>query len=1039
MSTPFPRATLLLTATIFAPFSSATPTFIHASDSRPSDDGDDDYNLIVGLADKDFDRMVVKEARRFLEEHASHPKADLARYRLANALFDLGNTGESRPHFARLDTLREFQFAVEVAFRLGQCELEAGKNESAAEAFQRVIATGSSYLVTPATFLLGEASIRQDDFAGAQTHYEKVLASADAGEYAKDAAHGLAWCAFRLSDYDLAIRRIQAFLQRFSEDERVSEMRFLMGEAHFEAQRPEEALAVYGSVQSGPFHDAALRGAGFAAAALGRHTAAAEWFGKLLANFPESRFRSEVALQRGIHLLKADAAGEALGTLRGPDVGDGAEVQYWRGRTYAQLGRHEEALGAFEAGLAADGPVPDELQQRIQVGRGDALFELGRKDEAAAAYQSAGSDYALHAAAVTHLNEGEAEEAVRLARSLVDPARKSVYRLEAQLTLGEGLFALEQYEPAEAAFRVVADEGPDDAKRARATARIGWCRWLRDDYAAAAESFGAVAAGFEASPEASESRFMRARALDKLGESQQAIAAYADYLQRHAEGQHRAEALLRLARLEPGAAGEQRLAALLASAPDSEFSVQGHFDLAERCAQDGRFAEARPHYQAVVEAGGELAPPARYGLGWCLYSEGSFGPASEQLQRLGANDAAGAELREAALELCVWAARKSANPVLAQTAFTTFAERCEDEPRRFAAAQVAATALKEAERFDAAQSLWASLLERTRDRDVAVDICVERAYLYLDRDATDSAEEQVRAAHQYAPDDEALAEAIFFVGEARFAAGADAPAAQLYVLSASSGSAAIVERSLYKGGFACLRQDDHDGAVRAFTQLVASVPKSELVGESFFLIGEAHYRAGRFKESVAALRRLRAEHPKHETTAKALFRLGLALARTEQWREAADELARLTRDHKSFENLLEAELWRGRALAALDERRGARQALARVVQGDRGVLSAQARIELGRLALASGEAEEALSEFLKVAVLYAHDEEVSEALYLAGQVLEGQGDRVQALAQYDELLTKHPKTRFAARAKERVDALRGGDAVPDESSPRNEK
>jgi len=97
--------------------------------------------------------------------------------------------------------------------------------------------------------------------------------------------------------------------------------------------------------------------------------------------------------------------------------------------------------------------------------------------------------------------------------------------------------------------------------------------------------------------------------------------------------------------------------------------------------------------------------------------------------------------------------------------------------------------------------------------------------------------------------------------------------------------------------------------------------------------------------------------------------------------------------------------------------------IARVVARDKTVLAARARLEIGRLALEAGSAEEALAEFLKVALLFADSEEVSEALYLAGSALERMGDRDKAEAQYRELIEKHPKTEAAARAQQRLGEL----------------
>ena len=224
------------------------------------DGADDQYNFIVGLADKGMSEMVVKEAGRFLADHESHPKARFARYRLGIALFDLGRLEQARPHFAELARVGDFEFGDEVGFRLGQCELERGEFEAAAHAFQPV-AEQPGYLRTASTFLMGEALFRAGRFADAERRYERVMAADDAGDYAADAAHGFAWCAYRMERYDPALERIGSFVRKWPRDERVSELRFLAGESRLELGRAREALTAYQRVKEGPFHDAALRGA----------------------------------------------------------------------------------------------------------------------------------------------------------------------------------------------------------------------------------------------------------------------------------------------------------------------------------------------------------------------------------------------------------------------------------------------------------------------------------------------------------------------------------------------------------------------------------------------------------------------------------------------------------------------------------------------------------------------------------------------------------------------------------------------------------
>jgi len=121
-----------------------------------------------------------------------------------------------------------------------------------------------------------------------------------------------------------------------------------------------------------------------------------------------------------------------------------------------------------------------------------------------------------------------------------------------------------------------------------------------------------------------------------------------------------------------------------------------------------------------------------------------------------------------------------------------------------------------------------------------------------------------------------------------------------------------------------------------------------------------------------------------------------------------------------FENLAEAELARGRACAELGRARAARQALARVlsVAGD-SVLGARAHLALGGLALAERDREGALAEYLKVAVLYAAEDEVAEALYRAGDVLAAQGKTAQAEDRWREAAA-HSNTEYGALAARRL-------------------
>ena len=994
--------------------------------SSSADDAEESYQFIVGLAEKGMNEVLVREARRFLKEHGDHPKADQVRYRLATSLFDEKLFEPARAELMRLAKLRDFGYAAEVAFRLGQCELELGHTAEALAAFELVLDTANDYLKLPATFLAAEAAFRSGDFPKAEGHYQEVLAK-QSEEYRADADFGLCWCAYKLHAHERAVERIQAFARAHGADERLGELRFIEGECQLEAGRDEAALAAYRQVPEGQSSDGALRGAGFACAGLGRSAESAAYFQSLLQRYPQSRFATEARLQAGIQLLQAGDARQALSVLSSGQAQNGPEWLFWRARCHSRSGEPDQALALIDRALANERALaaqPEEWKARLQVARGDALFELDRGAEAAAAYRQAGSDYALHAAAVARLNDGQAEEALRLIAP-VAAKPDSAYRSEALLTQGEALFALERFEEALPSFESVARESQESGDRARSLARSGWCLFELGRHAQAAQRFGEVVATYPDSSFAAEARFMQGRASEEAGAGRAAQTAFAAYLSEHGEGPHALEAGLRLARFEPGAEAAARLEQLLRSAPDSGLAPQAHYDLAERASGDGRFPLATSHYRALLDSvpADALAAPAAYGLAWALYSQEQFAEAAATLRALLERRQLTPELRLVALELSIFCERRAGDPEAAVRAFEAFGGLCHDEPRRLRAAKVAAAALRDQGALAQAQRLFASLLEDTKQGPVAVSICVERAYLALDQGDVESAEKQVRAALPHARADAELIEAFFFVGEAWFAAGDDARAAEDYAIAAGSASEEVAAPARYKRGFSLLRSGQNEEAASSFAALVADFPKSSFAGEACFLEGEALFRAGRYERAAAPLQRVLDDFPRHEVLPKALFRLGLARAHSGNWEEAQTRLASLIQRYPDFQSRDEAELWRARALVELGNRRAARTAFRAVTERDDGVLSAQAHLGLGKLSRDEGDLDAALSAFLKVSVLYSQAEEVGEALFLAGGLLEQQNKPDRARAQYEELLERAPACAFADKARGRLAVL----------------
>ncbi|MBC8328737.1 MAG: tetratricopeptide repeat protein [Planctomycetes bacterium] len=987
---------------------------------------DEEYQFLVGLSEKGMHDLVVQEATDFLGSYPRHEKASAARYRLALALFELDRLPEAAPHFQRLARSDGFEFRAEAAMRFGQCRLAEGEHGQAAAAFEEVLGYSSDYLELPATFLLAEARFRGGDFEAAEARYLRVLELPENDAYSRDSLYGAAWCAFRLDHFDDAVARAREFERRHGSDELVQEMRFLAGEARLEAGDARGALADYQRVDGGPFADAAMRGAGFAAAELSDHEQAAQWFGRLLAEHPASPYRAEAALQQGIHLLQAGDDGAALAVLAGDLPGATPEALYWRGVAQARGGSQEDALASFDAALRRK--PGEELTGRIQAARGDALYELGRLDEASESYRLAESDYALHAAVVSNLNDGRAEQAVALAERLLEEYPDSRYVAKVRLAMGEGLLRQERYAEAEAAFAAsTAGEAVDDAHLARAASRVGWCRYLLGDPAGAAGNFAAVAGGHPDSPEAEEAAYMEGRSRFESGDEPGARAAWTRYLERHPGGGRVSEVMFRLGRMAGGAEGLAQLEGLIAAHAGSAEAPKALYELGERLYAEGRVAEAEANFVTLLTAHPRhpLAPAAGYALAWCQFDLERFEDAASLLPQVAeaAKAAGDPELHRSSLELLVWAAKEAGDATGAAEAFLGFGQTGPEEASYAAAAKVVAAALQEAGDADGGYALLGAARKRVEDPGLASDLEVERCYLALDAGKPAEAEAAARAALEVAPENPVAAEAAFFVGEAWFAAGEDGRAVPLYAAAAAVAGHPVADRALYKLGYAELRQERAEAAVAAFAALIADHADSVLYGEALFLHGEALFRLARFEESVASLQRLHREIPEHQAIDRCLFRLGVGQCQVEDWEAASATLAELARRFPDFANGTEGELWRGRALAALDQRRASRQAFERVLARDQGVLAARARLGLGKLELAAGQVEGALSEFLKVAVLYSQDDEVAEGLYFAGLCLERLGDPDRAADQYREITTKYSKTAYAAQARERLQQI----------------
>ena len=985
------------------------------------DKAEEQYAYVAALAEKGLSEQVVREAQGFLKQHADHPKCDTVRYRLGCALFELHREKEAAPVFNQLARAPQFEFAAEVQFRLGQCLLASGEREAAERALASLLVSKKEYLITPALALLAQSELARKDHEHALAHCEQLLARKDVGDYAGDARCSRAWCLQRLGRGPEAAQAARTALAS-APPARAGEMSFLLGECLLDAHDARGALEAYSAVREGPYADAALRGSGFAHVELDDQGGAAKDFGALLERFPQSPLRGECALQRGVALLRSGDARGALAAFAAPECPADAETLGWRARAEEAAGDKQAALASVERAL--DMHPAAESEQRLALQRADLLAALGRGAEAQRIWEKVGNDRALLAAAVAALAEKRFDDAARLAASLLERFPQSTLRADALLARAEGCCGGKQWKEAEQAFATAAQEDKDAARALKARSRAAWCAYQAGEFARAAQAFDALASTKSAAPEIEEAAFMAARAREDANDPA-ASEVYDRYLARFPAGAHRDEGELRCALACGPDAGRARLEQLLARLPQGALAARARFEIAERFSQTGHAAEALARYREALAdpALGEYAARASYGLSWCLYQQKQYAEASSELERLQARAELDPKLAQAAAELSVWSTLQGGDLERALRGWSALLKQGFDEQRCVPLLHALCAALGKEKRAEDARAALEGFDRAARTPQGHAKAGVERVLLLANANQNDAARGEIDKLRAQGVQDPALSEALFRMGENCYAQGADAQAIPLYDAAASEATAPVADRALYKSGFARLRSNDLAGAERCFQKLVEEHAQSELFHETLFLLGETQYRERRFEPAVKNLERVRREAPRHAVFPKASFRLGLALGELQRWKESAEVLGALVRANPEFPNLAEAELGRGRALSESGDARSARAALERVLALDKGVLSAQAHLELGRLSYGAADLDGALSEFLKVAVLYDSDEEVAEALVLSGRVLEEQKQPDKALAQYKEALEKHPKARYSAEAQKRVSEL----------------
>lgn len=741
-------------------------------------------------------------------------------------------------------------------------------------------------------------------------------------------------------------------------------------------------------------------------------------------------------LQRGFY---EEAAEEYAEYLERFPSGEFAGVARYR-MAEAKYGAkdYEGALAGFEAVLNA--PPDEATRVRAQLGKGEVLYLLKRQDEAASTLTSIAanvSDPALKGRALYYLGKacfenGDAASSAKAFDTLVTTLPDNPFVPYAQYQLGFVYLAMDQAQKAADAFSAVASTNADEALRreslfraAEAYDKLGqhdtaavqyqklqaeaagtpyaeraaygliWSQYYAGNYAAAMEAARGFLASYPETEHAAGLQYLIGNALQQLKRYDEAIESYRKILAAPTPNEFTPRAMYKEAWLlhlqGNDTAAAQRAQAFLDSYKDHPMEGDASFLLGTIHASQGNFEDAYEEFHLVASK----YPNSEF-AGDALYK------AAEALGQLGRTDEAAAMFEE-------------------------FAKRYPSHALTEQAVLRAGDAEFLSASFDEAIAKYNEILAGEPSADVVEETLYRLAITYHNKqDFAGSAEAFGRLLERF-PGTSKKAEAHRRIADYALREGGDpGKAIDHYQASLAAGASGKDRGACLKGlALAQYEAQQYDAAAETFGKLLSDHPDVALNAETYLWLGQYLFDKGRWAEAAGAWNALLSASPEYEKRQQVRLQIGEALEHAGQMDEALAAYRAAINVDEASGLALQAKFNLGKILESqnkLDEAVSLYEEASRGADTD---TASRAQFRLGELYTAQGKPEEAARAYMRVAILYMHEELSPESLWRAGQAFEEAQRPDDATKAYQELVSSYAGSEPATKAQARLDAIAG--------------
>ncbi len=1018
----------------------------------------DTHRTIVtgnGLLHRGLYELAAKEYRAFLADHSDQAQSSDARYGLGICQFRLSQYGEALATLAKIDGAGGFPFAADVDTMIGQCHLALGQFTEASDAFQNVLRR------------FAEHPLADEAAAG------NVEALYRAGKHEE----AIEQCSDLLSDHPQSPLRWRALLfgglakmaggnhaeaagdfglivESAGDQELVAQSKILAAQCHHQAGAMEMARRLYRSIieAGGIGQTDALYGLALISLREGQPDRTRKYAERLIHDDGGSPLVGSARFLIGRGWFdegEYGRASEIFESLVDEGFGRQDEAVYWLSKCLLRTNEPESAK-QWLSRLATEYPTSSVL--------GEANYDLGLSQYRLGEYEACIREMtSFRERYADHSNAADALQLMALAEHQQKNYRKSVEHCEsfirnypahaavADVTflLAENLFLGDRLEEAVSAYAQYLSFKPGDNESAKARYRLGLAHYRLGQFVEAESNLAPFAnatdsvefrgayyvlgdiafqlkkwkqaerlltiymEGQATLGQADDALFKLALSAQRLSQYSQALAhldrllaEFPDSVHRDHAAFERGQALLSLGETQTAKSAFTGAAEL----KDASIRLHAANHLGTLALQNGEFEVAARHFREVADdcTDEKVRSHARYHEGVARLGEGKFEQAAavfRELVKAGESlDASLSPRAQLATALSRLNQCEEALGIIAQL------ERGDSSSMPASVRQSVlyekAWCLKQMGRHDDAADAYRSLAGNADRSDLRAHGALELASLLMERGDYSAAAPPLRELHE------------------RVANGA---------LTIPMALAAPLSYRLGVCEFELGRYSESAAALSGFAERFASSP---LIASASYFCGEALYRLGRIDDAAQHFRVVVDDYSSDEGCAAALLRLGDCATSKQEWMRAERLFSEYLERFGERAQWYQAQFGMGWARENSGRYEEAVAAYGALIERHQGPTAARAQFQIGECLFAQKRHVEALSEFLKVDILYGYPEWSSAALYEAGRCFELLSNPSKAGEQFRQVVEKYGDSEWAKLAAQHLTTLSSATSLP---------